>query len=456
MLVGHVGDEPVLLSRSGSQVFAIGGKCTHYGGPLGEGLVVGATVRCPWHHACFDLRTGEATHAPALNPVSRWEIIRDGALVKVGSQVAAGDGATAIRNRDSSRDPESIVIIGAGAAGNAAAEMLRREGYRGRITMVGRDESVPYDRPNLSKDYLAGNAPEEWIPLRPREFYDEHSIELITATTVSRIDVGARRVELADGNTLQFDRLLLATGADPVRPPIPGADLEHVHYLRTLADSRAIIAAAGDAKKAVVIGASFIGLEVAASLRARGLSVDVVAPEGVPLERVLGAEMGAFVKATHESEGVTFHLGRKSTAIDRSQVTLDDGTALQCDIVVVGVGGLPLRCDAEPGLLLAEHEGDRADHDDHEDHDDDHGRRVAAGQRRDRQQDDDDHDEGGDALGPTLRPDRLPTFLRFLDACHAVLSVAPRAILRIGHAMIDAVQRRSGTSKQRSASSPNE
>ena len=350
MLVGHVGDEPVLLSRSGSEVFAIGGKCTHYGGPLGEGLVVGATVRCPWHHACFDLRTGEATHAPALNPVSRWEIIRDGALVKVGSQVAAGDGATAIRNRDSSRDPESIVIIGAGAAGNAAAEMLRREGYRGRITMVGRDESVPYDRPNLSKDYLAGNAPEEWIPLRPREFYDEHSIELITATTVSRIDAGARKVELADGNSLQFDRLLLATGADPVRPSIPGADLEHVHYLRTLADSRAIIAAAGDAKKAVVIGASFIGLEVAASLRARGLSVDVVAPEGVPLERVLGAEMGAFVKATHESEGVTFHLGRKSTAIDRSQVTLDDGTALQCDIVVVGVG-------VRPAISLAEEAG---------------------------------------------------------------------------------------------------
>jgi apoptosis-inducing factor 3 len=349
MLLGHAGGEPVLLSRSGSKVFAIGGKCTHYGGPLGEGLVVGGTVRCPWHHACFDLHTGEAIRAPALNPVPRWEIVREGALVKVGSQISPADGATPIRDRNE-REIQSIVIVGAGAAGNAAAEMLRREGYRGRITMIGRDDSVPYDRPNLSKDYLAGNAPEEWIPLRPPSFYEEHSIELILGATVTQIDVAARAVKFGSGDTRRFDRLLLATGADPVKLPIPGADLEHVHYLRTLADSRAIIAAAENAKKAVVIGASFIGLEVAASLRTRGLEVDVVAPEKVPLERVLGMELGAYVQKKHESEGVRFHLGRTSKSIEKSHVMLDDGTSLQADMVVVGVG-------VRPSISLAENAG---------------------------------------------------------------------------------------------------
>ena len=350
MLAGHVGEEPVLLSRFGSEVFAIGGKCTHYGGPLAEGIVVGTTVRCPWHHACFDLRTGEATCAPALNPVGRWEIARDGALVRAVKEIPAGDGATPISDRRPLYDPESIIIIGAGAAGNAAAEMLRREGYRGSVTMIGRDDSVPYDRPNLSKDYLAGNAPEEWIPLRPPEFYAEHSIDLVRGTAVSGIDVAARSVRMQDGETRTFDRLLLATGADPVRLPIPGADLPHVHYLRTLGDSRAIIDAVKEAKQAVVIGASFIGLEVAASLRTRGLSVDVVAPEKVPLERVLGEKLGAFVMKKHEGEGVNFHLGKTSTAIDDREVTLDDGSKLHADIVVVGVG-------VRPAISLAEDAG---------------------------------------------------------------------------------------------------
>lgn len=353
MLAGHVGTEPVLLSRSGSEVFAIGGKCTHYGGPLAEGLVVGNTVRCPWHHACFDLRTGEATRAPALNPVSRWQVERDGALVKVVSEIASADGATPVRDRNVANDPQSIVIVGAGAAGNAAAEMLRREGYRGKITMIGRDGSVPYDRPNLSKDYLAGNAPEEWIPLRSTDFYEEHSIDLIVGTEVTEVDVKGHEVKLANGEGRTFDRLLLATGADPVKLPIPGAGLGHVHYLRTLADSRAIIEAAKGAKQAVVIGASFIGLEVAASLRNRGLSVDVVAPEKVPLERVLGTQLGAFVQKTHESEGVKFHLGTTSKSIDQTNVTLDDGTTLEADLVVIGVGVRPATSLAErAGLAM--------------------------------------------------------------------------------------------------------
>lgn len=343
MIGGHSSGHPVLISRRGDELHAIGATCTHYGAPLAQGIIVGDTVRCPWHHACFDLRTGEAVCAPALKPVSRWEIVREGDVVRVTKEIPATDGATPVAPRLPIASPSpAIVIVGAGAAGNAAAEMLRREGYGGKLTMIGADESVPYDRPNLSKDYLAGNAPEEWIPLRPPEFYVQHSIELLRGMSAVAIDSALRTVKLSDGSSFRFDKLLLATGAEPVTLPIPGADLPHVHYLRTLADSRSIITAVEHAKHAVVIGASFIGLEVAASLRTRGLTVSVVAPERLPLEKILGPELGAFIQKKHEAEGVTFHLGHTSNEISADAVTLDDGSTIAADLVVVGVGVRPL------------------------------------------------------------------------------------------------------------------
>src|SRR5262249_29492564 len=281
-LLGHAGGEAVLLARRGDEVFAVGATCTHYSGPLADGMIVGDTVRCPWHHACFSLRTGEALRAPALNPIACYAVERDGERVKVGAKREPPkppklDGG-----------PKEVVIVGGGAAGHACAEMLRRQGYVGKLTLLGADESPPYDRPNLSKDYLAGNAPEEWIPLRPTEFYAENGIELELGVPVVRIDAAARQVHLGDGRRRGYAPLLLATGAPPTRLPIPGADLPHVHTLRTLADSRALIARAPHTVRAVVVGASFIGLEVAASLRARNIDVHVVAPEARPLERVLG------------------------------------------------------------------------------------------------------------------------------------------------------------------------
>lgn len=351
MLLGHSDGKPVLLSRTGDEVFAIGAHCTHYGGPLGEGLRVGDTVHCPWHHACFSLRTGEALSAPALNPVAVWEVVRDGDTVTVTSELPAPDGATKKANSQSTEThPDSIIIIGAGAAGNAAAEMLRREGYEGALTMIGADTEVPYDRPNLSKDYLAGTAQEEWIPLRTTDFYSDHNIELLRNTRVESIESDLRQVKLTDGSTREFDRLLIATGATPVSLSLPGGNLRHVHYLRTLADSKSIIDAATTAKKAVVIGASFIGLEVAASLIARGLEVSVVGLEKIPLERVLGPDLGAFVRKLHESKGVQFHLEDTATSIDADSVTLKSGDILDADLVVIGVG-------VRPSIELAEKAG---------------------------------------------------------------------------------------------------
>jgi len=237
--------------------------------------------------------------------------------------------------------PRVVVILGGGAAGNAAAEMLRREGYSGRIVMLSADDSVPCDRPNLSKDYLAGTAQEEWVPLRSPQFYKEHDIDLELGRHAAALDVSRRRVRLDDGEYRDFDALLLALGAVPVHLEIPGADLPHVHYLRTFADSRALIAAAQTSRKAVVIGASFIGLEVAASLRARGIEVHVIAPETRPLERIMGAEIGDFIRNVHEEHGVTFHLGTIATAIDERDVTLSSGDVLPADLVVVGIGVRP-------------------------------------------------------------------------------------------------------------------
>ena len=334
-VLGHAEGEPVLLVQVDDEVVAIGAKCTHYGGPLAEGLIVGDTVRCPWHHACFSLRSGEVLRPPALQDVSRWNVVRDGSRIRV-----AGKTATSRPPRAPRETPRSIVIIGAGAAGNAAAETLRREGYRGPIMMIDNEPDSPYDRPNLSKDYLAGNAPEEWIPLHPASFYQDRRIEIVRMEAIA-LDLEMKSVTLADGSTRIWDALLLAPGAEPIRLDVQTEQGARVYVLRSLADSRAIIAEAKAGERAVVIGASFIGLEVAASLRQRELTVDVVAPEDLPLGRVMGPDLGDFVKSVHTEKGVTFHLGRTAKHIRAAGVTLDDGTSIESDFVVMGVGVRP-------------------------------------------------------------------------------------------------------------------
>jgi NADPH-dependent 2,4-dienoyl-CoA reductase/sulfur reductase-like enzyme/nitrite reductase/ring-hydroxylating ferredoxin subunit len=346
MLLGHVGDEEVLLVRSGSEIFAIDAHCSHYHGPLVDGLVDGEHIRCPWHHACFDLRTGEATRAPAFNSLHLWKVDREGEQVFVRQKREQPKP----RVKGAVDAPSRIVIIGGGAAGFAAAEMLRRQQYRGSIVMLSSETAAPVDRPNLSKDYLAGSAPEDWLPLRPADYYAEAHIDLRLATEVASIETKTRNVLLKGGKAIAYDRLLLATGAEPVRLQIPGVDQPHVHVLRTLEDCRAIIASANGARRAIVIGASFIGLEVAASLRARNIEVHVVGLEQRPMERVLGAEMGDFVRALHEEHGVVFHLGDTVTKIDGKRATLKSGGTLEAEVVVIGVG-------VRPRLALAEKAG---------------------------------------------------------------------------------------------------
>jgi NADPH-dependent 2,4-dienoyl-CoA reductase/sulfur reductase-like enzyme len=240
--------------------------------------------------------------------------------------------------------------VGGGAAGLAAAELLRRKGYDGALTMASADKDPPVDRPNLSKGYLAGGAPDDWMPLRPSDWYREQKVELLLNTPVASIDTALKRVQTRSGIELPYDALLLATGAKPVELVIPGAAPQQVRTLRSFADCRGIVAAAARAKSALVIGSSFLGLEVAASLVARGLHVHVVSPDTVPMERVFGPEIGVFVQRLHESQGVTFHLGTMVREVRGPLVVLADGTQVRADLIVAGVG-------VRPHLELAEKAG---------------------------------------------------------------------------------------------------
>ncbi|HEX2059872.1 MAG TPA: FAD-dependent oxidoreductase [Thermoanaerobaculia bacterium] len=341
MISGRIGDDDILFVRERDEVHAIGASCSHYHAPLADGAVINGTIRCPWHHACFDLRTGSAVGAPAMRPLRVFPVVRDGDLIRVlppsSSGAAPASGAAAAPH---------IVIIGAGAAGSFAASELRRIGFSGRVTLLTAEDRLPYDKPNLSKDYLAGRAQEDWIPLRGEAEYAQEGIELRLRAPVERIDPARGEIRLGSGERIGFDRLILATGARPRRLDVPVAPDAHLYYLRTWSDADALLAVAGIARNVVIIGASFIGLETAASLRERGLDVTVVGPEERPLERVLGSDVAAFVRRTHEAHGVRFRLGRKPAEIRHDAIVLDDGSIESCDLVVAGVG-------VEPDVTLA-------------------------------------------------------------------------------------------------------
>jgi apoptosis-inducing factor 3 len=348
MIMGRVGDQDVLVARQGEELFAIDGLCSHYHGRLGDGLLVGDTVRCPLHHACFSLRTGAALRAPALDPLGCWKVERLADTIIVRERLKPLSRATRVLADTPTH--RSIVIIGGGGAGVAAAVTLRDEGYEGDLTLVSADDSAPYDRPNLSKDFLEGTAPEDWMPLRASDYYSKHGINLLLNATAADLDVGRKQVTLQDGRVLPYAGLLLATGADAVHLPIPGATPESVRYLRTFAEARALVARARRARTAIVLGASFIALEVAAALRQRGLVVHVVAPDAIPMSKVLGPELGRFIQALHESHGVTFHLGTSIAMASRPSFTLTNGVQLQADFVVAGVG-------VRPAVQLAQRAG---------------------------------------------------------------------------------------------------
>jgi len=342
-----VDERKILLARVDGNFHAVGATCPHYGGPLAEGVLCGTRVMCPWHHAAFNVVTGDLEDPPALDSLVRYELRVENDRILLSLPEDAEDRRTpCMVKRDSAADSRQFVIIGAGAAGYAAAQTLREEGFRGNVVMITREDRAPYDRPNLSKDYLHGHAEPEWMPLRGEDFFKEHDIDLVLNKEVTRVDARRKTITFESGERMEYDALLVATGGAPVRLNIPGADLKNVCVLRSFADADSIIETAKQSRRAVVVGASFIGMEAAYSLRERGLEVTVIAPSQEPFAATLGAEIGAMFQRVHESHGVRFKLGNIVYRFEGSHkveaVTLDNGEQIETDMVVVGVGVRPL------------------------------------------------------------------------------------------------------------------
>ena len=335
-IAGRVGNEAILLSKFEDGLFAVSRSCTHYHADLADGLLSRGTVRCPWHHACFDLRSGRALRAPALDALDTWLVEVEGNTAFVRQKVELQ--STEQRHAE---DLKKIVIIGGGAAGLACAHELRQLGYWGSLTIISADQDPPVDRPNLSKDYLAGTAPDEWMPLRSDSWYRENEIDLRLGCEVDGVDPAARQVHTLAGGEIAYDRLLIATGSEPSRLTGNGFDHEAVVTLRSFADARAIAARLAPGTTAAIIGSSFIGLEAAAALRKRGVEVHVIAPEKLPFERLLGKQVGLFLQALHERNGVRFHLGTSVTGFAEGEVILADEQKLSADMVLVGIGVRP-------------------------------------------------------------------------------------------------------------------
>ena len=340
-----VGDTKVLLARVGDNCYAVGAHCTHYGAPLVKGILSGQRIVCPWHHACFDITTGDLEEPPAIDALPSFDVTIEKDEIFVRLPEVVPDRRTPGMTKRDVLDERTFIILGGGAAGYMAAQTLREDGFAGRVVMITRETRLPYDRPNLSKDYLAGHADPEWMPLRPDDFFDEHAIEVLREKEAASMDAGKKTITFSDGETISYDSLLIATGGTPRRLPFQSDTQQNVFLLRSFADCDAILPAAEKGRRAIVIGASFIGMETAASLQSRGCEVTVVAPDEVPFQKILGTEIGRLFKDLHERKGVKFKLGASVASLEGSEkveaVVLEDGERLEADFVVVGVGVRP-------------------------------------------------------------------------------------------------------------------
>ncbi len=354
------GDTDILLARYRDEFFATAAHCTHYGAPLAEGALNGKRVVCPWHHACFDISSGRQMEPPGCDSLPSFTVVVRGEAIFV--QLPEDPPAQRMVQMDKgNKESEQLyAIIGGGTAAQYAAEALRAEGYQGRILMISQDKDHPYDRVNCSKEYLQGEAPEEWMPLRSADFYEEYSIELMLDTTVETLDADKKEIRLQQGDTLHYDKVLICTGAKVRKLSVAGSDLKNVFTLRSLQDSSRIQQAAKEADRAVVVGSSFIGMEAAWGLAKLGCSVTVVSPEKVPFASKWGEEVGRMLQELHEENGIQFRLETKVSAMEGNgqvkKVQLENGETLAADLVLMGIGVDPAT-DFVQGLDMKEDGG---------------------------------------------------------------------------------------------------
>lgn len=341
-----VGETDVLLVRVKDNFYAIGAYCTHYQAPLVNGVLSRNHIICPWHNAYFQIDTGDQQEPPGLDSLPCYSVRVEGENIIVSVPQSCSQARTrAMAEYNSEIDKRTFIILGAGAAGAHAAETLRIEGFQGRVIMVTQEDRIPYDRTWLSKDYFTGKVNKEQLPLRAPEFYQQHNIEVLLNKQVVNVDAKAKTVTFADGENLNYDALLVATGGKPRQLDVEGADLKNIFTLRSATDTESILTAASRASHAVVIGSSFIGMEAASSLKQRGVKVTVISPDSIPFKKILGEEIGQIFKQVHEDNGVIFKAGRKVTRVEGNDtveaVILDNQERIPADMVVVGIGVQP-------------------------------------------------------------------------------------------------------------------
>ncbi len=357
-----VGDSQILLSKINDQFYATGAFCTHYGAPLAKGVLCAERIVCPWHNACFNAIAGQQEEPPGLDSLATFLTRVEGeqVIVKLPDEIPQQRTLEMARCLPD-QDKRTLVVLGAGAAGMAAVEVLRQEGFQGKIVLVSAEEKLPYDRTKLSKNYLQGKAEEDSLSLRSCEFYDHHDIELRFGKAVTKVNALDKSITFEDNSSLKYNSLLLATGGKARKLDVPGSDLANIFTLRQPEDVNSILDAVKDAQKALIIGSSFIGMEAAASLTQQGLEVTVVSPNDVPFKKILGDKLGKMFQKLHEKNGVTFKFGTKATKFTGEgkveRVVLENGETIATDLVIIGIGVEPNTSYLE-GIEL--HEKDRS------------------------------------------------------------------------------------------------
>jgi len=347
-------ETPILLVRQGDSVHAFSADCPHAGAPLEEGAVCNGRIVCPWHKGTFAIADGSVVEPPALFGLQRYPVSVENGNVLVSPE--ADEPPAHIP----SADTRTMAIIGAGAAGAAACTALREAGFDGRIVMIGPESGEPYDRTALSKFVPAGDMPPDEVPpLLPEGFATKQRIERIEAHVI-KLDSADKRIDLPNDLTLHYDAALICSGGIPKPMDVSGANLRRVHLLRSRDDAAMLVASLEGAKKAVIVGASFIGLEVASALKKRGLDVTVIAPGKIALAAQFGDELGLMFQQLHEQNGVVFRMGSKVKAFTGSDavddVELDNGEKIPADVVLIGTGIKPAT-DFLQGITLAEDGG---------------------------------------------------------------------------------------------------
>jgi NADPH-dependent 2,4-dienoyl-CoA reductase/sulfur reductase-like enzyme/nitrite reductase/ring-hydroxylating ferredoxin subunit len=342
----EVNGTKVLLYRKDDKYYATGAVCTHYGGPLEEGFLDGDNIVCPWHQSCFNIKNGSRVEPPALDPVLSYEVFLKGEKIIIKLPGESEAVPTIKSGLSDTTDVRNFLIIGGGAAGCMAAITLREKGFMGNVTIISQENRKPYDRPNLSKDFLEGNAKSELMPLRSDDFYKENRIEFLLNQHVSEIDTFRKEIFLNDGRLINYDKLLVASGGSPNKLNIPGNDLKNIFYLRSFDDCLNIIEAAKTAKHITVIGGSFIGMESAISLKTlSGLPVTVIFQQEIPFEKIFGKEIGNLILKLYKNKGIEFSSGTKPSAFHGNDsvnnIVLENGKEIKTDLVVIGIGVSP-------------------------------------------------------------------------------------------------------------------